>query len=502
MSFLGSTYTGNTPNNFYTPEPRGVDASKWSQYPALQNVDMDNFDLENVNNLTANNIIATEKIVNNLTVVNDASVGGNVSVSNTLDANGTTIQNRVLSNVRDIVFDGSYGLNPRINANGQGGGQEIIYIQGNSLEGKCRLGGNGASAGIFLGTASQGTTGIMNVRDNATSTFPFIVDPTNPSVAPVRITKASVSDNLTVDGRIFANEDIEVVGLTKTHGIDALGDITTTSNLSIDGDATIAGILYQTGNQIFIGQGTQSNGFNMVLECDTGGELGKLGLQKDPFAFSSFIDLIRSSPDFIQFNKPILTAENIVQGGIGATGTTTLLSTTVQDLSIGSFSALEDTTTTGGQQALQRSSVGDKVQFTEPPNSADGAGLVQTTLPTNKSVRREYRMTSPSLQLVEISLLERASGVKAAGLHHTIVIHRPSGSGTVDVRVQVVASGGGPSPSRLLGYMDMSGGSIGPRGIAQQYTTSSPLSQDIHFVEIWEQGDGSNDNIQYFTRIS
>ena len=47
---------------------------------------------------------------------------------------------------------------------------------------------------------------------------------------------------------MFANEDIEVAGLTKTHGIDALGNITTTANVLVDEDIEAQGDITAEGS--------------------------------------------------------------------------------------------------------------------------------------------------------------------------------------------------------------------------------------------------------------
>jgi len=73
-------------------------------------------------------------------------------------------------------------------------------------------------------------------------------------------------------------------------------------------------------------------------------------------------------------------------------------------------------------------------------------------------------MNNPSLQLVEISLLERSGSAEAGGLFHTVLLHNTGGN--ISVRVQVVDSSGNPSSISVLSYMNMSSGSIGPRGVA------------------------------------
>lgn len=97
MSFLGGFYSSTNDASFSNPEPKGQDASTWSKYPATENVDMDNFNLDNLNNATingtldANQILVTDLFATNITAVNkdvlDLNVQNNATINGTLDAN-------------------------------------------------------------------------------------------------------------------------------------------------------------------------------------------------------------------------------------------------------------------------------------------------------------------------------------------------------------------------------------------------------------------------------
>jgi len=76
MSFLGSGFVVNHNASFYQPEATGVNASRWSRFPAIEEVDMDGNDILNINNLTINGEVDLENLVlTDLTVENDVSVG-------------------------------------------------------------------------------------------------------------------------------------------------------------------------------------------------------------------------------------------------------------------------------------------------------------------------------------------------------------------------------------------------------------------------------------------
>lgn len=211
MSFLGSFYSSTHDASFSNPEPTGQDASTWSKYPATQNVDMANFNLDNVNIINA-----TTKNVNNLSVTNSA------------DISGVLIENGQIYNTTSITFsNSSFPTNPRIDSRGQGVGQGIIYVRDSTdLEGKLRIGNNGSNTGIALLTTDQGLSGYIAVRDNATGTFPLVVDPSQSDIV-------SVDANLSVSQVIKTNE-IDVAPDKKirlgTTGIDA--------GITLDSDPT------------------------------------------------------------------------------------------------------------------------------------------------------------------------------------------------------------------------------------------------------------------------
>ena len=85
MSFLGSGFVGNDDASFYQPEPTGVNASRWSRFPAIQEVDMNGNDILNINNLTINGEVDLENLVlTDLTVENDVSVGRDLRVNRSI----------------------------------------------------------------------------------------------------------------------------------------------------------------------------------------------------------------------------------------------------------------------------------------------------------------------------------------------------------------------------------------------------------------------------------
>jgi len=113
MSFLGSGFVGNDDASFYQPEPTGVNASRWSRFPAIQEVDMNGNDILNINNLTINGEVDLENLVlTDLTVENDVSVGRDL----------TAIQGEIVGFTGITFGTSAFGANPRINTNGQGSG--------------------------------------------------------------------------------------------------------------------------------------------------------------------------------------------------------------------------------------------------------------------------------------------------------------------------------------------------------------------------------------------
>ena len=112
MSFLGSRFTSQADNSFVNPEPKGVDASAWSNYPAEQDVDMAGFDLNNVNNLSVSGEIDLDDLVlQNLTIENDLTVEEDIVAKREIELGTTGSANGILrsADTMSLVFTGTGG---------------------------------------------------------------------------------------------------------------------------------------------------------------------------------------------------------------------------------------------------------------------------------------------------------------------------------------------------------------------------------------------------------
>lgn len=108
MSFIGSNIFSRD-GAFLNPEPV-KSGDQWSKYPAVSDVNMNNFNIDNANNITAQNIIATEKEVENLTILNTLEVGGDTSLHAVDLVGDLTTANKILfspNTDREMVFYGT-----------------------------------------------------------------------------------------------------------------------------------------------------------------------------------------------------------------------------------------------------------------------------------------------------------------------------------------------------------------------------------------------------------
>lgn len=96
MSFIGSNYSGSSQNNFYKPEPSGVDASRWARYPAIENVDIDGYDIINAGTIVANDFEIDSFDVDDLTINNNLTVVNNTQTDTLLAETSMTSQSLYL----------------------------------------------------------------------------------------------------------------------------------------------------------------------------------------------------------------------------------------------------------------------------------------------------------------------------------------------------------------------------------------------------------------------
>lgn len=380
MSFIGSNYSGSSQNNFYKPEPSGVDASRWARYPAIENVDIDGYDIINAGTIVANDFEIDSFDVDDLTINNNLTVVNNTQTDTLLAETSMTSQSLYLG------LTGTY--NGRIRAvDGQvlfvesaPGGDDVMFLGKNDYtagivhqwnssgeQGLTRYLGTGGAFGSLISHLGVSTSGDISADGDLTiQGETLLTQRTQVGDNLIVFGGSFLAGNITANSNLSVAEDVYVSGTSFLHGVEALDAISVVSpsvsnkfsmkynetlgvprmTLTSDGGATqdyiqlsdtpsgliqllkpsqveadmtiTSGGLYATDDGVYAGDG--SGGFNIGLECDTGTSTGSIVLKPG----------VGTIP-MLDFTPSAITLQNTIQQ---ATGTASFSDTTVDSLEV------------------------------------------------------------------------------------------------------------------------------------------------------------------------